>query len=52
LIIQSLEAKETKINRNSSYGWRWKKIADMYGYVLPLLSGGLWLEGLGKRKPS
>ena len=31
LFIWALDTKKTRINRYRSYGWSWKKIADIYG---------------------
>jgi len=31
LFLWALETKRTRINRYRSYGWSWKKIADIYG---------------------
>ena len=31
LFIWALDTKRTRINRYRSYGWTWKKIADIYG---------------------
>ena len=31
LFIWALDTKRTRINRYRSYGWSWKKIADVYG---------------------
>ncbi|WP_420063632.1 helix-turn-helix domain-containing protein [Prochlorococcus marinus] len=31
MFILNLEIKRTRINRFRSYGWSWKKIADVYG---------------------
>jgi len=34
LFIWALETKRTRINRYRSYGWSWKKIADITYYYL------------------
>ena len=47
LFIWALDTKKTRINRYRSYGWSWKKIADIYG-VSPTTARrwSLWRSGL------
>ena len=33
LFIWALDTKRTRINRYRSYGWSWKKIADIYDFI-------------------